>query len=225
MGQTLILNIAVLYFGSEKDPTNIGSARIQSLIFVVKKAKFPMLQKTLEFIEQLLNYEGDDGKNFRQNIRAYNSMHSFTSFGASIDKYVTNKPGPFCFRIQGQTYHCMGSLVPLNGEAPKFAQLYIVDTAHEVDNRISALNSSVEGHPIKRNIVEGLGVMLDEVNKLVKFFRLARDAYEENAEAEFKLQLVLRNAENEPNYAAPETPEVVALIIGDDHELAKGLIL
>lgn len=116
----------------------------------------------------------------------------------------------------------MGSLIPLNAEAPKFAQLYIVDTAHEVDNRLAALNSSVEGREIRRNIVEGLGVMLDEVNKLVKFFRLARDAYEENVESEFQLQLVLRNVENGPNYNALENPEVVALIIGDDHELAKG---
>lgn len=69
------------------------------------KVKLPMLKKTPAFLEQLLNYEGGvDAKNFRQNIRAYNSRHSFTSFGASIDQSIARRPGPF-FVLESKVKH------------------------------------------------------------------------------------------------------------------------
>jgi hypothetical protein len=66
---------------------------------------------------------------FMKSIRAYNQAFAFTSFGARIP----DMPGigPPSFRIQGQVSHLIGSLLPVLGEAPAFAQLYFFDTDYE----------------------------------------------------------------------------------------------
>jgi hypothetical protein len=69
------------------------------------------------------------------NIRAYNMMFSFTSLGGKVDKGYRRGRGPYVFRMQGQNYHRMGSLLLNNGEQPKFSQLYIYDSQNEVENR------------------------------------------------------------------------------------------
>lgn len=76
-------------------------------------------------------------RNFIENIRSYNSIFAFTSFGGKIESGVNNGGGPPQFIISGQNYHRIGSLLPNFGEAPKFAQLYIYDTQNEVQNRTS----------------------------------------------------------------------------------------
>jgi hypothetical protein len=63
-------------------------------------------------------------------------MFSFTSSGMEIDKGNRNGRGPPTLRIQGQTCHRIGSLLPKFGQKPKFAQLYIYDTENEIDNKI-----------------------------------------------------------------------------------------
>lgn len=65
-------------------------------------------------------------------------MLAFTSMGGKIDHDINSENGPYTFRIHGQNYHKIGSL-PAEGEMPYFAQLYIYDTSHEVQNRLNAL--------------------------------------------------------------------------------------
>jgi len=54
--------------------------------------------------------------NFLENIRLYNSMLSFTSMGGSIDYSVMDGHGPYSFRISGNNYHRIGSLLPAQGQ-------------------------------------------------------------------------------------------------------------
>ena len=70
--------------------------------------------------------------NFLDNIRMYNSMLSFTSMDGAIDHSVMDAHGPYSFRISGKNYHRIGSLLLVEGQRPKFAQLYIYDTHDEV---------------------------------------------------------------------------------------------
>lgn len=42
-----------------------------------------------------------------------------------IDYYVQNNYGLYCFKVQGKNYHLIGSLLPTEGEPPKFSQMYI----------------------------------------------------------------------------------------------------
>jgi hypothetical protein len=66
-------------------------------------------------------------------------MFAFTSPGMKFDNKFNKKGrGPPVLRLQGQPVHRMGSLLPKDGETPKFAQLYIYDTGNEVDHRIKS---------------------------------------------------------------------------------------
>ena len=67
-------------------------------------------------------------------------MFAFTSMGGKVDDSINKKGrGPYVFRLHGQTYHKIGSLLPEPGAPPKFAQLYIYDTENETENRARAL--------------------------------------------------------------------------------------
>lgn len=85
--------------------------------------------------QHLLNlYRNKDSKSkfFVENIRRFNMMFSFTSMDGKVDHSFNSGRGPYCFRLHGQNYHTLGSLLPVNGQSPKFSQLYIVDTENEV---------------------------------------------------------------------------------------------
>jgi hypothetical protein len=60
-----------------------------------------------------------------------------------IDNTFNKGRGPPTIRIQGQTCHRMGSLLPLPGQSPKFAQLYIYDTDNEINNRMQGFRYSL----------------------------------------------------------------------------------
>jgi len=66
-------------------------------------------------------------------------MFAFTSPGAKVDNKFNNGRGPPNLRIQGQTCHRIGSLLPPTRQLPKFAQLYIYDTDNEIHNKIQSL--------------------------------------------------------------------------------------
>ncbi|GKB23122.1 DNA helicase [Tanacetum coccineum] len=84
-----------------------------------------------DYIKHLLQ-----NSHFLENIRAYNQMFAMTSFGAKIDESINNGRGPYVFKVSGQVYHWIGSLCPLLGEQPRFLQLYIYDTEHELENKM-----------------------------------------------------------------------------------------
>lgn len=66
-------------------------------------------------------------------------MFSFTSMGGKIDNKINDGTGRFVYRLSGQNHHRIGSLLPVEGQRPKFAQLYIYDTVNEINNRLLAL--------------------------------------------------------------------------------------
>nr|CAD1844329.1 unnamed protein product [Ananas comosus var. bracteatus] len=180
------------------------------------KVTLPLLQSTPELLDTLLDY-GVSGKakHFRQNIRTYNSMFAFTSFGAKVDNDINRKPGPYVFKISGQNYHRMGSLLPMDGHRPKFAQLYIYDTENEIDNRMRAFNTHDELQDIDRNIVRQLMEVFDSRNEVVKAFRMARDRFREADYLPIRLRLIGTRPESGSQYNPPMSSEIAGLIIGD----------
>ena len=52
-------------------------------------------------------------------------MFVFTSAGIKFDKSINHSRGLPTIRIQGQPCHRIGSMLPMPGKEPKFAQLYI----------------------------------------------------------------------------------------------------
>nr|GEZ13239.1 hypothetical protein [Tanacetum cinerariifolium] len=96
------------------------------------------LEPAPPLLKNLLSNNHSLSKHYIQNIRRYNMMFSFTSMGAKVDELINQGKGPYIYIIQGQNFHRMGSLVPVNSTTPKFCQLYIYDTENEVSNRIKA---------------------------------------------------------------------------------------
>ncbi|XP_074356621.1 uncharacterized protein LOC141696370 [Apium graveolens] len=111
-------------------------------------------------------------KHFKQNIRFYNCMFAMSSTGGKIDHSINRGGAPYCFKVQGVNYHNIGSLVPTDYNTPKICQLYIYDTEDEINNRINTVNGGRVA--VNEEIVQSLLHMLDEHNRLVKGFRMAR---------------------------------------------------
>ncbi|XP_074336776.1 uncharacterized protein LOC141673948 [Apium graveolens] len=56
--------------------------------------------------------------------------------GGKVDYSVNSGRAPYVYRPNGQNHHVFGSLIPNEGEDPKFCQLYVYDTENEVQNRL-----------------------------------------------------------------------------------------
>ena len=77
----------------------------------VQLDEFPQVQPFLQHL-----------KHFSANIRKCNCAFQMTSFGCNeVSMFGFN----LTFRIQGQVYYLIGSIVPTEGKSPKFAQIHI----------------------------------------------------------------------------------------------------
>ncbi|KAH1242581.1 Replication protein A DNA-binding subunit B [Glycine max] len=166
-----------------------------------------------KFLQQLLFEQNTAyAKNYQQNIRTYNMMFAFTSTGIKFDKTIGHSRGPPTIRIQGQPYHRIGSLLPMPGKEPKFAQLYIYETENEVQNRINIMSHYNE---IEAHIVSNLQKMLDENNVHAKSFRMARDRLSDTQVHSVGLKLIVGREKDGRTYNIPSVLEVAALIVRD----------
>jgi hypothetical protein len=174
------------------------------------------MQPTPPILDFLLDpSNGSASKKFRDNIRAYNSMFAFTSMGAKIDTSVNDQPTPYVFKISGHCHHLMGSLLPVDGESPKFAQLYVFDTAHEVANRLLPFTRDSKLSSLDENIVVDLLRMLNETNELAKLFRKARDKTQNIQSVGYKLHLLGKRNHDSRQYDDPTSNDIGGLVVGD----------
>ncbi|CAN6853376.1 unnamed protein product [Brassica oleracea] len=148
-------------------------------------------------------------------------VFSFTSLGGKVERSLKKGIGPDMFQLQGENYHLLGNLTPPDGSEPKFGQLYIVDTENEVENRAKCLSSGKHALSVKKkdhlrkDIIDCLMKMLNEVNPYVKKFRSARDRFNTNPENSFHMRIVSERLKDGRTYNTPTVSEVAALIPGD----------
>nr|GEU44152.1 putative PIF1 DNA helicase/replication protein A1-like protein [Tanacetum cinerariifolium] len=137
--------------------------------------------------------------NFIDNIRRYNSMFSFTSIGAKQDTSVNHGHGAYCYIIQGQNYHRMGTLLRDEGKP-----------------LINDPSASTTNNEIDHDLTVELRDMLDTINPLVARFHMAGERLvtitEEN---QYKLRLIGTRIRDGRQYNLPITFEVATLIVGD----------
>ncbi|KAF2348375.1 hypothetical protein FHG87_020871 [Trinorchestia longiramus] len=100
------------------------------------KVSLHPLQEYPENLRLLFDTNGAEGSNFRQNIRNYNSAFAFASFGANIRPPPGR--GPYCFRLQGQTYHYASNLHADDPEERRYGQLYILKSNEAIQTRANA---------------------------------------------------------------------------------------
>ena len=163
------------------------------------------------FLQHL--YEGVDsnGKHFLTNIRKYNCAFQMTSFGCSEITMAGFNPS---FRIQGQVYHLIGSIVPAEGESPKFAQIYFIDNQ---DSEVATRCAIVDG--LKPNIIRGINRLLHESHHYVEIFKVAKEVFEQEA-VPTNVKVVINEAkrpsgEHSTRYNRPLSDEVGVLMPND----------
>jgi hypothetical protein len=115
------------------------------------------------------------------------------------------------FKIQGQVYHRIGSLMPEPHQSPSFLQIYFVgDEDKENEIRCSYLSG------LKQELVGQLQKMLHEHNKYIKDFKATIESVPKN-QNEFR---VVINADRKPSgehrgrFNAPTSNEVALMIVG-----------
>ncbi|KAI9324736.1 hypothetical protein BD770DRAFT_334960, partial [Pilaira anomala] len=165
-------------------------------------------------------------KEFRKNIRTYNSALSFTSMNANLDHSVANsRVGAYAYRIHGSVFYLISNNLTSSDSSPrpKVAQIYIFDSENELRNRMN-----VAGNP---NVTEAtmlaLQNMMHQVNPFIRYFKTMEEVSREQNESRGissnepmdginDIRTVFRS-ENIPDprrYNAPTTPEIGVLILG-----------
>jgi hypothetical protein len=178
------------------------------------KVLLPNLPVTLQELEVLLTGKENNVVKFQDQIRMYNSVLAFTSFGAKVDESVIGGPEPYSFRIQGELYHKIGSLRLAEGQRPQFAQLYIHDTKHEHQNRHAVMPS------LDPTMLDRLLTMMYNINPYVEMFKMARDMMAiEGAPMDLKLRFIAFRTKDAHRYNVPMADEVAALMVGDGSEV------
>lgn len=90
-----------------------------------EKVSFEQVNAPPELLE-IFSENSTEGRHFREHIRSYNHVLSFTSMGVHIDENVAaTGRGIYSFRVQGAIYHKIGGFYPNEGSRPRFLQLYI----------------------------------------------------------------------------------------------------
>ncbi|KAJ9183289.1 hypothetical protein P3X46_007166, partial [Hevea brasiliensis] len=123
--------------------------------------------------------------------------------------------GPPVFKISGQVHYLMGSLITFKGDIPKFAQLYVYDTKHKVQNRMITLQGKKSDFELDPNIIKILIQMFDEISQLVKLFRAVKDRFQTNEKIPLKWKLLARRKEDSSQYEKPTSNDIGGLIVGD----------
>lgn len=142
------------------------------------KVQLTEIETPPEPLHGLLIGTDEDSSLFLKSIRTFNSCFQMTSFGASeiVQNNAANgKQFYSTFKIKGQVFHKIGSLLPMPNESYKFLQIYFMggeDSERALNNRVDArcgynnLNS-----PFARRIVSELDDLLNENNELLKLFK------------------------------------------------------
>ena len=118
----------------------------------VKLDAFPQPQPFLQHL-----YEGTDSDN---------CAFQMTSFGCNEITMAGFNPS---FRIQGQVYHPIGTMVPTADESPKFVQIYFIDNR---ELEVAARCAIVDG--LRPDIVTSINRLLINENRYVENFKLAK---------------------------------------------------
>ncbi|GFW01796.1 ATP-dependent DNA helicase [Trichonephila clavipes] len=152
-----------------------------------------------EPLHSLLTHQNPLSEHFLSTIRKYNGCFQMTSFGAKEIKEGNFMP---TFKVQGQVYHRIGSLMARAHQKLSFLQIHFMgDDPREKDIRC-------EIYPgIKPELISQLQKSLHEHNKYIMDLKAAIDSVPRD-QKEFK---VVINAERKPfgehkgRFTAPQT--------------------
>ncbi|CAI9271489.1 unnamed protein product [Lactuca saligna] len=121
--------------------------------------------------------------------------------------------GPYVFKVSGQLSHSIGSFCPNDGKPPRFLQLYMVDTQHELSNRLAAFQDPTK-QPLDPGIVELLMAILTLHNEYVRTFKTVKQIAEERNLDEYVVCIF--NDVPDRRYTPPAPGTLGCIVFGDD---------
>ncbi|CAE1273773.1 unnamed protein product [Acanthosepion pharaonis] len=110
------------------------------------KIKLPSLDEPPQPLRDLLLGTTSESTHFLEAIRKYNYSFQMASFGGKAISEGRSMP---TFKVQGQVYHLMGSLLADQGEPPQFLQIYFLADYNE--QRLVILHSDFSVGPHRRS--------------------------------------------------------------------------
>jgi len=149
-------------------------------------------------------------KDFRQNIRAYNSALQMASTWLHIH---SPEQGISMIAIKGAVHHLLGPLQHAKHDVPQFAQLYIIDSMDaQVTARLAALG--VTGATLHQLTLAGLQQMLHDHNTFVQRFKQVMDMPAHDL-PQWEVVIRVNGNVDKRRYNAPTAPEVAGLLPGE----------
>ncbi|KYN16225.1 DNA repair and recombination protein pif1, mitochondrial [Trachymyrmex cornetzi] len=208
----LCINCKAKYFATEKisnkgnsfhDCCNHGAVYLESL------------PQSPQFLHCLFNNNHAKSNNFFQHIRTYNSSFSFASFNANLVNFSNRRPGPYCFKIQGQIYYQINTaLYAAQNENPSYGQLFIIDSNEAINYRL------IENSELDLEIIQNLERIMREFNIFAQSYQMMGEELENQRQLEIEsgellpeLQLLftLKPGIDRRRYNTQKTNEVAAV--------------
>ncbi|VVC42897.1 Helitron helicase-like domain, partial [Cinara cedri] len=189
---------------------------------MLEKVQLPEIETPSEPLNGLLIGTDPDSNVFLKSIRTFNSCLQMTSFGATEIVRNTNANGQqynSTFKIRGQVYHKMGSLLPMPNEPHTFLQIYFMggeDSGSALANRVNARcdYNNLDSFYARR-IVSELDALLNEHNELLKIFKSHMHKLQSDNHA------IVINPDKTPagehirRFNAPVVDDVAGIMVGD----------
>jgi len=141
-----------------------------------------------------------------------------TSVGVKIDNSVTRQSGPYCFKIQGELYHLTGALLPHDDHPPTYAQIYILDTAEQLNVR------RLNNRNLDPVVIGNLQTMLLDSHPYIghycHIYELIREKpIEEQEEISIRIHVNLQQDQKTHNLPTAEEIAVIILKKGVHHAM------
>ena len=118
------------------------------------------------------------------------------------------------FRIQGQVYHLIGSIIPTQADSHKFAQIYFINNEEsEVATRSAILNG------LKPDIIRGINQLLHQTNHYIELFKVAKEIFQQE-DTPTNVRIVINetkrpSGEQSRRYNNPLSDEIGVLMPND----------
>ncbi len=182
------------------------------------KASLPPVSPPSQPIRDLYSGNTNNSSQFKKNIRHYNSALAMASWNAHLDPHPGR--GPRVVTFHGQVYHLTNQTIAQQGDNPRYAQLYIMDTNQALAER----TSNPQNQELKREI---LLMLLNELNALSRYAQsykfmgdILRQEQDRAVAANEDLHPVRMVVTSKPGQDCrndnPTTTEVATVYVGED---------
>lgn len=151
---------------------------------------------------------GDDSMSasFRDNIRQYNAALAFTSLGADIVETVNDGRGPYVFKVHGELYHRIGSLLPREDVHPTYAQLYFYDPQDALHHRMD------RNRNLREDVMRHLQTIITSHHRYAGLYRHAYEIMQREQVEDVHLALIVDHTRDQRRYNLPSADEVAVVI-------------